>query len=184
MSVGRASTSQHMTHSHQSAAAHAAPRHLMTLCEPDIHNAMEGLSIPGPAGALHTAQAAGLQIPRLHDLGLHPHARTTASQQHVYHQMHPDFLTPAWQSAMEALDLVCFSETSPMLQHHVKRVMLCQSSCKVPKMVLLVDSLRHTGCGDAFAQLKVQKYFDMTTSKARRTLCHVNHILATDAFLS
>lgn len=43
MSVGRASTSQHMTHSHQSAAAHAAPRHLMTLCEPDIHNAMVGI---------------------------------------------------------------------------------------------------------------------------------------------
>ncbi|KAL3139793.1 hypothetical protein ABBQ38_004093 [Trebouxia sp. C0009 RCD-2024] len=109
MPVRRASTSQHISYSQQAASAHAAPRHRMTPRGPDISTAMEGLSIPGPAGALHRAQAAGLQIPQLHDLGLHPHARPTASQQHVYQQTHPDFLTAAWQSAMEALDLVCFS---------------------------------------------------------------------------
>lgn len=72
-----------------------------------------------------------------------------------------------------------------MLQNHVKKVMLYTSSCKLPKvsivfpclglslqhgillllaciiagsgvqMVLLVDSLTYTGCGDAFAHLKV-----------------------------
>ena len=136
--------------------------------------AQGGLSIPGPAGALQRAQAAGLQPPPLHDLGLHNESLLTASQQQAYEHMHPDFLSPAWQSAMEALDLLCFSgehrsgqlysntgeggvsatcqaapysfclnsitycrcaaETSPMLQSHVKKVMLCPTSCKLPKV--------------------------------------------------
>lgn len=116
--------------------------------------ALEGLCLPGPAGALQRVQAAGLQMPRMADLDLQTQSAQTASQQQLHQQMHPDFVSSAWQSAMEALDLLCFSETSPLLQHHVKKVNLCQSSCKLPKMVLLVESLKYTGCGDAFAQLK------------------------------
>lgn len=71
--------------------------------------AQEGLSIPGPAGALQRAQAAGLQAPHLHELGLQSYSTVTASQQQAYQDMHPDFLSPAWQSAMEALDLPCFA---------------------------------------------------------------------------
>ncbi|KAL0056463.1 hypothetical protein WJX82_011622 [Trebouxia sp. C0006] len=115
---------------------------------------MEGLCLPGPAGALQRAQAAGLQMPHLADLDLQSQSVQTASQQQLHQQMHPDFVSPAWHSAMEALDLLCFSETSPLLQHHVKKLKLCQSSCKLPKMILLVESLKYTGCGDAFAQLK------------------------------
>ncbi|KAL0031717.1 hypothetical protein WJX79_002989 [Trebouxia sp. C0005] len=115
---------------------------------------MEGLCLPGPAGALQRAQAAGVQMPHLADLDLHSPTVQTASQQQLQQQMHPDFVSPAWHSAMEALDLLCFSGTSPLLQHHVKKVKLCQSSCKLPKMILLVESLKYTGCGDAFAQLK------------------------------
>ena len=43
ISVQRASTSQCISHSHQSAAAAAAPRHLTTPREPDINTAMVGI---------------------------------------------------------------------------------------------------------------------------------------------
>ena len=35
----------------------------------------------------------------------------------------------------------CSADTSPMLQHHVKKVLLCQSSCKVPKVRLAIAVL-------------------------------------------
>lgn len=63
--------------------------------------------LPGPAGILQRAQASGQQLPQLPNLL--GHTRQTASQwQQQQNSMHPDFLSAAWQSAMEALDLPCF----------------------------------------------------------------------------
>lgn len=44
----------------------------------------------------------------------------------------------------------CFGMSTLLMQ-------TLQKSFVCVQMVLLVDSLRHTGCGDAFAQLKVNK---------------------------
>ena len=69
----------------------------------------EGLHLPGPAGALQRAQAAGLRMPQMPELQLHTQTALTCSQQQLQQEMHPDFVSPAWRSAMEAIDLLCFS---------------------------------------------------------------------------
>ena len=64
-------------------------------------------SLPGPAGVLQRAQASGVQAPELANLTGHS-AQSASQWQRQQHSLHPDFLSPAWQSAMEALDLPCF----------------------------------------------------------------------------
>lgn len=64
-------------------------------------------SLPGPAGVLQRAQASGMQVPELANLTRRS-AQSASQWQRQQHSLHPDFLSPAWQSAMEALDLPCF----------------------------------------------------------------------------
>lgn len=63
--------------------------------------------LPGPAGMLQRAQARGQPMPQLPSLTVQTRQSVSQWQQHQ-DSLHPDFLSAAWQSAMEALDLPGF----------------------------------------------------------------------------
>lgn len=117
--------------------------------------AAEAAPIPGPAGVLQRQMASGAVPSTLADVvGPTQAAARARAAGESGQSADPDFLSEAWQSALEALDLPHFDEGSSLLRHTIRRVLTLAEPCQIPRMLVLVVSATLMPSGEGHMLVK------------------------------